>query len=251
MHRIRVWQDTEARAPSYPSEPSIKVRWRPERPAPAPRRTSPRVSAGDTLDAALHLRSAGLNPLVLNMADDSFPGGCVYAGSGAQEESIFRRTNLVCTLGMHLYPILGDQAVYSPRVSVFKSSEADGYRLHQPVDVSIISCPAIRHPDLVDGRFTDAHVAALTAKVELICQTAARFGHDALVLGAMGCGAWKCPPADVAAVMKTVLDRWAGYFEDVVIAILPGAEKGYTARTYTREDNNLPTFVAAFQASHA
>ena len=33
------------------------------------------------------------NPLVLNLADNNRPGGCVDSGSRAQEESLFRRTN--------------------------------------------------------------------------------------------------------------------------------------------------------------
>ena len=60
----------------------------------------------DTLDATLRLLASGVctRPLVLNMADDVRPGGCVAAGGGMQEESLFRRTNLRAHLLPSLYP---------------------------------------------------------------------------------------------------------------------------------------------------
>jgi len=58
-----------------------------------------RVFAGDCIDAAVELvKKYGLNPLVLNMASATTPGGGYKNGAGAQEENLFRRTNLLSTL---------------------------------------------------------------------------------------------------------------------------------------------------------
>ena len=70
----------------------------------------------DTIDCALHFE----NPLVLNLASDYHPGGGVAKGSGAQEESLFRRSNYFQTLTKQYYPILDGYAIYSPNVSIIK-----------------------------------------------------------------------------------------------------------------------------------
>lgn len=56
----------------------------------------------DTIDCCL---MHAPNALVLNLADDIFPGGSVDVGSGAQEESLFRRTNYSTSLKVEMYPI--------------------------------------------------------------------------------------------------------------------------------------------------
>lgn len=58
----------------------------------------------DCLVACKQLIDAGNNPVVLNLADILVPGGCVESGSGAQEESIFRRSNYMKTLTADFYP---------------------------------------------------------------------------------------------------------------------------------------------------
>ena len=189
--RISVWRDTEATAPHHQGK---SVKFTHERGfAMPPRfpRTDVRVVDIDSIDAALQLaQSSGRRPLVLNLADDCFPGGCVSTGSGAQEESLFRRTSLCRTLTMHFYPIRDDEAVYSPCVVVMKASEAQGFaRLAEPLPtLDFVACPAIRHPQLAEGGDTlrDEDVTRLEIKVETVLQVAYKKGHGALVIGAMG-----------------------------------------------------------------
>lgn len=52
----------------------------------------------DCLHAGAALKKSGYNPAVLNMASSSNPGGGVINGAGAQEETLFRRTNLFRSL---------------------------------------------------------------------------------------------------------------------------------------------------------
>ena len=53
-------------------------------------------------------------------------------------------------------------------------------------------------------------------------------GVTSLVLGAMGCGAYGCPPRAVAREMKTVLekDEFAGWFDTIAFAIYAAGTSG-------------------------
>lgn len=204
----------------------------------------------DAIDVALDLLSTGKaqRPLVLNLADDSWPGGCVAQGSGAQEESLFRRSNYHQTLNQDpaFYPIKDDEAVYSPEVTILKSSEEDGWELY-PVDqrpvLAFVACPGLRYPELVDDqrnasdflstayepRLKKEDVTILKEKIGIILQTARQYKHDAIVLGALGCGAWRNPPKHVAEIFKSVLEAYEGMVPyRVVFAILS-----------TPDDNNI------------
>jgi len=96
---------------------------------------------------------------VLNLADDLFPGGCVEEGASSQEEALFRRSNYHLTLLPHFYPILADEAVYSPKVCVFKTA---GFRILQQTPLlDFVACPAIKYPDTSRPRPADAVVTRL------------------------------------------------------------------------------------------
>jgi uncharacterized protein (TIGR02452 family) len=249
--RIAVWNDTLATAPT-PVAKSVKVAHEPGFAMP-PRfpRTDVRVVDADTIDAAQQLaESTGRRPLVLNLADDCFPGGCVYTGSGAQEESLFRRTGLCRTLTMHFYPIRDGEAVYSPGVAVLKASEAQGFARQAPPlpTLDFLACPALRHPqlDASGSALREEDVARLEVKVETVLQAAYKNGHGALVLGAMGCGAWRNPPHHVAQIMRRVLERYPGAFADVHIAVLRDADRGVQLTRLRDRADNLSAFQAAF-----
>lgn len=224
---MRVWLHTEeaARRMGSPDE-SVKVVYRTSPIRRAYSFTRVRVLNADALVVAKSLIDTGLRPLVLNLADDLCPGGCVDIGSGAQEESLFRRSNYCMTLHEDLYPIADDEAVYSAGVTVFKDTEGHGHRpLRAPFKVDLIACPGLKYPRLLrdanrEPSLSPEDDAMLETKVELIMQTALRNGHDSIVLGALGCGAWKSPPRSVARVMKRVVDRWDGTFVEIAFAVL-------------------------------
>jgi uncharacterized protein (TIGR02452 family) len=127
-----------------------------------------------------------------------------------QEESLFRRTALFAHLTPDLYPIAPDEALYAADVPVLCASEADGYApldLDRPRTLAFIACPGIKMPSLEDGatRMRDDDAAALRDKVRLILRAAVDGGHDSVVLGALGCGAFGCPLRHVAEIFGEVL----------------------------------------------
>ena len=192
----------------------------------------------DAIDVGLDLVAAGKCPLILNLADDLFAGGCVYQGSGAQEESLFRRTNYHQTLLQEFYPIKPDEAVYSPNVTVLKTSEASGWTCTTAPypELAFIACPALKYPERADGsRLTDPDVEILKRKIALVIQTAKKYHHDTIVWGAMGCGAWRNPPRHVAEIFKTVLDAYTGVVPNHVFAILTTSGESYIVKDHRKD----------------
>jgi uncharacterized protein (TIGR02452 family) len=253
QRRIEVWNDTLNILGRYPlTDRSVKHVWTKEyKPKNMNRYDNVvyNVLPYDCIDVAKEYAGNGFVPLVLNMADDYFPGGSVNLGSGAQEESIFRRSNICSTLPIHIfYPIKSDEAIYSPNVTVFKESESCDFRLYQlPFTLNFVSCPGLKHPEVSEnGKLGNNDRTKLRRKIELICQIADTYDNDVLVLGALGCGAWRNPPEDVARVFKEVLDNFHGCFRVVVFAILPQCEKGYIVKT-TRTQSNLDVFQKIFE----
>ena len=100
------------------------------------------VIDSDSLLAGKRLLDEGYNPAVLNFANRQTPGGGVERGAGAQEENIFRRSNLFMSL--YQFHFVGETrdvpqrperypmdrntgGAYSPNVTVFRGLESDGY----------------------------------------------------------------------------------------------------------------------------
>ena len=118
----------------------------------------------DCLYAGVQLKEQGYNPAVLNMASRRNPGGGVATGAGAQEETLFRRTNLFRSLyqfapfaGMYRikrshyqYPLDRNfGGVYTPDAIYFRESEQKGYALlDNPVSLSFITVAGMNRPDL-------------------------------------------------------------------------------------------------------
>lgn len=70
------------------------------------------------------------------------------------------------------------------------------------------------------GRLSEEDAALMRRKMELVLQTAFRMGHANVVLGALGCGAYGCPPRDVARLFAEVLERYRGTYSRATFAIL-------------------------------
>lgn len=212
----------------------------------------------DCLPAAAALLNAGLNPAVLNMANRQNPGGGAINGAGAQEETIFRRSNIFQSLyqfasyaeqyGLQRkypqYPLDRDfGGVYSPGVTVFRADEKAGYALlDDPFRVAFVSVAAMRHPELTPDfqQIVPRLVGAAKNKIRTALRIAALHGHDAIVLGALGCGAFRNPPAHVARLFHEVIDEpeFEGRFRRIVFAIIE--DHNSTLRPHAPEGNYTP-----------
>ena len=214
----------------------------------------------DCLYDAKLLIGEGLHPAVLNMASFHTPGGGVEKGSAAQEESIFRRTNIA--LSLYQFHAVGENyglkqreerypldynfgGIYSPEVTVFRKSESDGCELlEDPFKVDVITVSAIKNPTLKDGHIVPWVCDTLMNKIRQIFDMAIANGNDSLVLGAFGCGAYGTPPEHMANLFKKVLEneKYKTAFRVVSFAIIDD-KNAYKAHN---PEGNLKPFKFVF-----
>ncbi|KAJ9619912.1 hypothetical protein H2203_008186 [Taxawa tesnikishii (nom. ined.)] len=177
---------------------------------------------------------------VLNLASDEEPGGgWRYTLSVTQEEALCYSSTLYATLRPEFYPWpnLGPGSaagIFSPGVVVFRDTTDNGLA-ELPVQkrflVSVITIAAPRLPELTEdgAEFArESDLRDLREKIRLVYRMAAHNGQTNLVLGAMGCGAYRCPPALMAKEMKGILggEEFDGWFENVVFAIYAHGKAG-------------------------
>lgn len=217
------------------------------------------VIAADFLETAQILLNSGLNPCVLNMANRQNPGGRVYGGAGAQEENLFRRTNIFLSLfqfadyadqyglprSSKSYPMDRNYGgAYSPDITVFRGSEANGYfLLSAPYKISVVTVAALNHPELIKREkvyhLVDNMVAPTKEKMRTILRIAVKHEHDSLVLSAFGCGAFANPPNHIAELFKEVFaeKEFNNRFKVVVFSII---DDHNSRRQHNPEGNIIP-----------
>ena len=230
-----------------------------------PIRTEVRVENKDCVLAAKELIAAGYNPAMLNLADLYTPGGLVEYGSGAQEENLCRRSNLILSLypfsreRMRQYPGLGlvqraeqypmDErygGVYSGIVTFFRGPESTGSLLEEtPCNIPVISVAALSHPRIgADGLMRPEETEITLEKIRTIFRIGQAQFHDSLVLSALGCGAFANPPAHIAKFFHQVMEE--AEFKDTFKLMLFAILDGYRTGLAHNPEGNLKPFQREF-----
>lgn len=227
--------------------------------------TEVRVENRDCVLAAKQLIDDGYNPAMLNLADLYSPGGLVEYGSGAQEENLCRRSDLVLSLyqfssaRIRQYPDLGlikndDQypmderygGVYSGIVTFFRGPESEGSLLEEkPYNIPVISVAALSGPRIgADGLMFPEETEITLEKIRTIFRIGMANFHDSLVLSALGCGAFANPPAHIAKLFHQVIeeDEFRNVFRLIDFAILDGYRTGLRHNP----EGNLKPFLREF-----
>lgn len=216
----------------------------------------------DCLLAAEKLLNDGYHPAVLNMASRQNPGGGVQTGAGAQEENLFRRSNLFQSLFQFVpyaekygvrksrfqYPLDRNYGgIYTPDAIVFRGTEQMGYPLlDNPFQMSFIAVAGINRPTLTSP---EQIIPELIEPVKNKMRTIFRIGllhhHDSLVLGALGCGAFRNPPAHIARLFHEVMEEpeFKNKYKLLLFAILDD----HNAKLKHNPDGNYFPFVREFE----
>jgi uncharacterized protein (TIGR02452 family) len=197
----------------------------------------------NTFNAASTLVKEGYSVAALNMASGVSPGGGVVRGSNAQEESLCRESTL--------YPCLNTEPLWVNYYKYHKSLDGAAYTdaviytpgimvLRRPrFSVNIVSVAA---PNLkrctIDTKTSAGIIKTRVAKVMDIC---ASKGDTAIVLGALGCGAFENDAVLVSSELKTLLfdEAYAKLFEKVYFAVLGVTDVGKKNYTVFRDTLNI------------
>jgi uncharacterized protein (TIGR02452 family) len=185
------------------------------------------VTEGTSLAAARRHIDEGLHTVVLNFASPTVAGGGFLAGERAQEEYHCRSSALfACQLGGPMYAfhlqqgnaLRTDAMIYSPDVPVFRDDEHR--MLEAPFKVAFISAAACDARDVAP--LDQAKIpGAMSARIVKVLAIAQANGHDALVLGAWGCGNFANDPSLIAELFRQALTGpFKGAFRRVTFAIV-------------------------------
>jgi len=190
----------------------------------------------DTFDAGDVLQAAGFSPAVLNMANDWAVGGVWSHACGSQEESLMRRSSLPLSLWPRrsphdhrmrgyverlepYFPFSDAGVVYSPSVLVVRDGKECLLPEPQRCSLSVLTVAAQDMRWYVGGNSTYDEALA-REKIRSMLHVASKNGHDAVVLGAFGCGAFLHDPAKIAALFAQLLKTEFTGFRVVAFAVI-------------------------------
>ncbi|KAI1748483.1 hypothetical protein F4782DRAFT_353885 [Xylaria castorea] len=224
---------------------------------PKLRATHVKVFNEDTFDAAIRMAESLTEPAptqpqrnqrvaAINLASDKNPGGGWLSGAMAQEEALCYRSSLALSLHKPYYPWTPTTGLYTRDVVIVRSSMSAGHKLLVPQTpamqlpvVSVISVAAIRRPTIhkifENGQYHQsifkypADRDLTKNKMRLVLRLAAGQKHELLVLGAMGCGAFRNPPEEIAQCWSEVLGEVefrGGWWREIWFAVLDTRNEG-------------------------
>jgi uncharacterized protein (TIGR02452 family) len=196
-------------------------------PATGPHTTVYEVTNETTLSAHRRHLAKGHKVVSLNFAAATHPGGGFLTGARAQEEYLCRSSALYLAIKdspMYAYhrreghQRYSDAMIYSPDVPVFRDD--DHRLLPTPYLASFITSAAPLTKHLHPEELTLV-AEILRKRIWKILTVAQAHGHDSLVLGAWGCGAFGNDGNQVAALFKWALEEdFKGAFKEVTFAIV-------------------------------
>lgn len=215
---------------------------------PRQRDTTISVSNCTTFAAARSLIETGFkNPLCLNFASAKNPGGGFLSGSQAQEECLARASGLHESLASqiqyydenrsHPSALYTNHIIYSPRVPVFRSD--DDALITDPYMVSFVTSPAVNAGAVRKNEPSNVQSIRPTMenRIRSVLAVARQHDHNAIVLGAWGCGVFGNDPSDIAHWFADALhddSRFAGAFDRIVFGVLDFADETPTYKTFRK-----------------
>lgn len=168
---------------------------------------------------------------VLNMASYKRPGGGVENGAKAQEEALFRCSNLHQTMIKQVYPLQSGEFIYSTDVIFIKDFH---YKPIPWITADVVSVPAINlnaksYYDPIQEDWVNCiqdkpkgYEELTKSKIRAMLKAAHNHNVKVMVLGAWGCGVFKNSPQDIALMFKEVLvdEKYMMMFDQVVFPVI-------------------------------
>jgi uncharacterized protein (TIGR02452 family) len=183
------------------------------------------VINSDTVSALVDCFQSG-KTCVLNMASYQRPGGGVYNGAKAQEECLFRCSNLSSVIGTEHYPLKESEALYTTDAIFFKDVN---YDYMQEITCDVVTLPALRLSGVLDTRGNIYHQSKgpeyrdiTKNKIRLMLSLAHKMNCRNIILGAWGCGVYGNDPEVISGYFNEVLvsECYSQLFNKVIFAII-------------------------------
>jgi hypothetical protein len=114
-------------------------------------------------------------------------------------------------------------------VTILRGPEHEGHpNLGEPFRVTLLTSAAPRRPRLTANRkyLNPGDRNAMLQAIRLTLEGARQAGCVAVVLSALGCGAFSNPPEVVAKLMDQALHAFTGVFREAVISIMDDHNSG-------------------------
>ena len=172
----------------------------------------------DTVSAAIKYVGEG-KTAVLNMASNKRKGGGVEKGAMAQEECLFRCSNLF-TIPDEFYPLEKNEFIYTHQATFIKSGS---YETMWPMcaDVITIAAPNLNQTNkYYNASDSENYEELMNKKINAMLDAAASNECLNIILGAWGCGVFKNDPIIVANLFKSVLNTKRYLFDKVIFAVI-------------------------------
>jgi uncharacterized protein (TIGR02452 family) len=175
----------------------------------------------DSVSAVVEYSKLG-KTCVLNMASYKRPGGGVHNGARAQEECLFRCSNLIQVVPTSFYPLEVNEALYTKDAIFFKDKD---YDYMEPVVCDVITIAAINLNENAkyDPVQNITEYRKITKdKIRLMVSLAAQNGVKNLIFGAWGCGVFNNDPTTMSQYFSEVLigEGYSVDFDNIVFAII-------------------------------
>ncbi len=178
----------------------------------------------DTVTAAQEYSKLG-KTAILNMASAKKAGGGVINGARAQEECLFRCSNLFETVLQKEYPLDTRELLYTRKAVFFKDFD---YNLIDSFEVDVVTLAAVNlNPEKKPNEYNEyyeyevANYAKVTRdKIQSLFYVCANEGVDNILLGAWGCGVFKNDPDTMAHLFKEAIIKNDGVFKNIVFPII-------------------------------
>ncbi len=161
----------------------------------------------DCFQTMFELQNEGLNPVVLIMSSMYNAGGGFTRGSYAQEEQFFYSSNISWIVNENDWP-LNQSVVYVPKVTFFRNESLE---ITDPQEHACIFACVPR-----SKIFNEYNISTI---LETIFLTALRYKHDALVLSAIGSGAYGNPVKPIIFLFEKMVNKYYKYFKKIVFAV--------------------------------
>jgi uncharacterized protein (TIGR02452 family) len=164
----------------------------------------------------------------LNMASYKRPGGGVENGARAQEECLFRCSNLFDVVSKDLYPLRDHECLYTQRALFFK--DKDYYQI-TPIQCDVITIAALRLSGVVSSSGlvgfepesgNTNYEETTREKIRLMLSVPQSWGAQYLILGAWGCGVFKNDPEKIAQYFKDSIigEGYGSLYKKIIFAVI-------------------------------